>query len=241
MDPLLAVMTMTAALMQPLMYIISDRLALDFLFGGKVEAVHKTKFAVEKLVERYADSIVTLNRAIILSVAFVPIALLPSGDAVTLPLIDLAVTRQNWLRACPAISYGLQIFSLVALCSFLLLRRGLRVLKEEVGAVEHFGEVRNLMLTGVLGSLWMVISIRTHFPSRWHLVWFIPVGSLLISIMFSPSVLCAYFVTQLFILGDLVPAIMYSMLLLPSVALAFVLIGVSALGSMGEVLSFGRG
>jgi hypothetical protein len=224
------------AVTRPLLYVFSNRLAIDFLFGGEVRPVHKTKFAVEKFIERYAEAVRALNRAIVLSVAFVLIALLASGDAVRIPLIDLNVTRRDWLRVCPAISYGLQIFTLVALSWFLVLRRGLTVLRNELGAVEHFGEIANLMLTGVLGSLWLVISVQKHFPSKWHLLWFGPVGLLLFLVLFSPAILCGYFVIQLYALGDLVPAIVYSVFLVPSVELAFVLIGVSVLGSIHEVL-----
>jgi hypothetical protein len=71
------ILLIASALLQPLLQIFSDRLTLDLLFGGKVGIYHKTKFAVEKFAERYADSIDLLNRAIMVSVAFVPIALLP--------------------------------------------------------------------------------------------------------------------------------------------------------------------
>jgi hypothetical protein len=220
-----------------LSFVFTDELVLTFLFGGAVQPFHKTKFAVETFVSRYAEGIHSLNRAVILSVGFVPIALLTSGDPITIPFIDLAVTRQNWLRVCPAISYGLQVFTLVSLCWFLLLRRGLEVLQKELGAVDHFGEVANLMLTGVLGSLWLVMSVRRHFPSRWHLIWFVPVGLLLFLIVLSPTMLCGYFVFELYAISDWVPAIAYSVLLIPSAALALALIGVSAIGSIKEVFA----
>jgi hypothetical protein len=35
---------------QSLLKIFSDRLVVDFLFGGKVKAGHKTKFAVDRFV-----------------------------------------------------------------------------------------------------------------------------------------------------------------------------------------------
>lgn len=222
------------SVVRPLLYTFSDRLVLDFLFGGKIDVVHTTKFAIEKFVGRYAESIDTLNRAIILSVAFVPIAVLPTAEAIKIPLIDLQVPRQDWLRVCPAISYGLQVFTLVALCRFLLMRRGLNVLKRHVGQAKHFGEVSNIMLTGVVGSLWMLVSIHRHLPSKLHLVWVLPVGLLILVVLFSPSVLCGYFIIQLFVLRDLVPAITYSVFLLPSVALAIVLIGISIVAGLPE-------
>jgi hypothetical protein len=221
---------------RPLLYIFSDRLALDFLFGGAVKSGHTTKFAVGKYVERYAESIDNLNRAIVVSVAFVPIALLPAATALKIPLIDLEVTRQNWLRVCPAISYGLQMFTLVSLSWFLLLRRGLDVLKKEIGEVEHFGDVSNTMLTGAVGSLWLFVAIFKHFPSKLHLLWFAPLGLLALLVVFSPSALCAYFVRELFVLADWVPAIVYSVLLIPSFALAVVLIGLSVVAAMREAL-----
>lgn len=224
-------------LTRQVLYVFSDKLALDFLFGGTVDSTHKTKFALEKFIERYAESITALNRAIILSVAFVPIALLTSADAMKIPFIDLDVTPEDWLLLSPAISYGLQVATLVALCWFLLLRRGLVVLRKEIGAVEHFGEVANLMLTGVLGSLWLVFSVRRHFPSKWHLLWFVPIGVLLFVVVFSPAILCVYFVTKLYLIDELVPAIIYSVFLIPSLGLAVVLVGVSALGSIPEVFS----
>jgi hypothetical protein len=225
---------------KPLLFVFSDKVALDFLFGGRVEAVHTTKFAIEKFVERYGDSIDSLNRAIILSVVFVPIAILPTAEAVKIPLIDLQVARQDWFRVCPAISYGLQVFTLVALCWFLLMRRGLNVLERQVGHVEHFGDVSNIMLTGVVGSLWMFVSIPRHFPSRLHFLWVVPAGLVFLMVLFSPAVLCGYFVRELFVLRDIGPAIVYSVLMLPSVALAFALIGVSIVAGMRETWDDGK-
>lgn len=223
--------------MRPLLYVLSDQLALDFLFGGKVGPNHTTKFAVEKFVGRYAESIDNLNRAIMLSVAFVPIALLSTAAGeIKIPLIDQQVTRHDWLRICPAISYGLQVFTLVGLCWFLLLRRGLALLQKSMEGVDHFGDVSNILLTGVMGSLWMFFSIPRHIPSRLHLLWLLPVGLVLLVAIFSPSVLCAYFVFELFAARDFVPAVAYSVFLLPSAALAMVLIGISIAASLSEVV-----
>jgi len=221
-----------------LQFVFSDKLALDFLFGGKITASHQTKFALEKFTARYAryaESIDNLNRAIVVSVAFVPIALLPAGgEGMKIPLIDLHVTNQNWLRVCPAISYCLQIFTLVALCWFLIMRKGLDVLKREVGSAEHFGDVSNIMLTGVLGTLWMFVSIRKHFPSRLHLLWFLPLGFLFFLVMLSPSILCGYFVCELFISRDFYPALVYSSLLIPSLALSLILMAFSIFAGMSS-------
>jgi hypothetical protein len=225
-----------SSVIQPVLNLFSDRLALDFLFGGKVQPFHKTEFAIQKFVDRYEQSINTLNHAIIISVAFVPLALLASGNTVKIPMIDLDVSRPNWLRVCPLISYGLQLFTLVALCWFLILRRGLAVLREEIGQVQHFGDVSNILLTGVLGSLWMFVSIRRHFPSKLHLIWFIPLIFTLVAVIVSPSVLCGYFVRELFVLGDVLPALVYLGLLIPSVALSLVLIGTSVIEGIREAI-----
>lgn len=228
------VLTLTHLALRPILYVFSNQLALDFLFGGRVDSGHRTKFAIEKFVGRYADSIESLNRALVVSVAFVPIALLPVGDTIRIPLIDVQISHQNWLRVCPAISYGLQVFTLVALSWFLLMRRGLAVLKGEVGAVDHFGDVSNVMLTGIVGSLWMVVAVRKHFPSRLHLIWFLPFALLLLTIILSPSILCAYFVRELFMLGDFAPALTYSVLLAPSMLLSIVLIALSVVAGLPE-------
>ncbi len=225
-----------AFLFRPLRYVFSNKLAIDFLFGGEVQSMHMTRFALEKFVSRYEQSIKTLNRAIIVSITFVPFALIPLGDTVTIPIVDLDVSQQNWLRLCPAISYGLQFFTLVALCWFLLLRRGLDVLGEKVGKSDDFGEIANIVLAGVVGSLWMIFSIRRHLPSKLHLIWFLPLTLLLVFVLFSPAVLCGYFVKDLFVAGDFAPATIYSFMLPPSVALAVALLSISVISGMREVL-----
>lgn len=223
------------AIVGPLLYVFSDRLAVDFLFSGKVEAGHKTKFALERFVTRYADSIESLNRALVASVVFVPIALLPVGETMKIPLIDLQVTTGNWLRLAPAISFGLQIFSLIGLCWFLLMRRGFDVLKREVGEVDYFGDVSNIMLTGVLGSLWILISVQRHFRSKLQLIWFLPLVALLVLLMLSPTILCGYFVRELFVVKDFLPAVTYAALLVPSMALSLALTALGVVAGIREV------
>jgi len=231
----------TIAFARPILDLLSNKLIIELLFGGKIDGYHKTKFAVEKFAERYKESIDNLNRAITVSVAFVPIALLPlpAGAGLKIPLIDLSVTNQNWLRVCPAISYGLQTFTLVALVWFLVMRRGLDVLNEEFRAsqpaVEYFGDVSNIMLTGIVGSLWMLVSIPRYIPSRLHLFWFLPLCFLVILAILSPSLLCGYFVFKLFILRDFVPASIYCALIVPSVVLSLLLIGFSVVAGAGEL------
>ena len=243
MDPAIVVM-IASALVQPIVQILSGTLIRDVLFGGKIDQYHKTKFAVEKFVARYAESIDNLNRALMFSVAFVPIALLPlpAAAGLKIPLIDLNVTNQNWLRVCPAISYGLQMFTLVALVWFLIMRRGLELLKKEFEGsqppVEYFGDVSNIMLTGVVGSLWMFAAIRKRIPSQLHLFWFIPLSVLAVLAILSPSILCGYFVHGLFASRDFVPALIYCVLLVPSVALSLVLMGLSVLAGSGEFVRF---
>lgn len=240
MDPTVVLMV-ASALVQPIIQILSGKLIRDVLFGGEIDEYHKTKFAVEKFVTRYGESIDNLNRALMFSVAFVPIALLPlpAAAGLKIPLIDLSVTNQNWLRVCPAISYGLQMFTLVALVWFLIMRRGLDLLKEEFReaqpVVEYFGDVSNIMLTGVVGSLWMFASIRKHIPSQLHLFWFIPLGFLVVLAILSPSILCGYFIRGLFLSKDLVPALIYCVLLVPSVALSLILMALSVLAGSGEL------
>jgi hypothetical protein len=96
-------------------HVFSDKLVLDFLFRGEIKPAHQTKFALEQIIKRYEESIDSLNRSIIVSKAFVPIALLLSGSDVKIPLIDVSVKYQDWLRLCPAISFGIQFFTLIAL------------------------------------------------------------------------------------------------------------------------------
>ena len=114
MDPTVIVIA-ASAIVQPIFRILSGKLIRDVLFRGEIDEYHKTKLAVEKFVTRYQESIDNLNRALMFSVAFVPIALLPLPAAAGLkvPLIDLSVTNQNWFRLCPA-------FPTVSRCSRLL-------------------------------------------------------------------------------------------------------------------------
>lgn len=227
---------MAASLVRPVLLIFSEKLALDFLFSGKVTDQHTTKFALEKFMGRYEQAIKTLNRAIIFSVAFIPFALVPYGTTVTIPILDLEVSPQNWLRLCPAISYGLQFYTLLALCWFLLLRRGLTVLMDKADKTEDFGEVRNIVLTGFVGNVWMILSVHRYLPSKWHLIWFIPLTLLLLIVLLSPSGLCAYFVKGLFEAGDLWPAIVYFAMLFPSLGLAIVLAGISVITGVREIM-----
>jgi hypothetical protein len=101
--------------------------------------------------------------------------------------------------------------------------------------VEYFGDVSNIMLTGVVGSLWMFASIRKHIPSQLHLFWFIPLGFLVVLTILSPSILCGYFIRGLFLSKDFVPALIYCVLLVPSVALSLMLMGFSVLAGSGEL------
>jgi hypothetical protein len=212
----------------------SDQLALNFLFGGRVRAAHKTKFAVDKMVQRYAESIDSLNRAVMVSIAFVPIALFVAGSDVKLPLIDLSVKYRDWLRLCPAVSFGIQLFTLVAVCWFLLLRRGLSILQKEIGDVDYFGDVSNFMLKGIIGVLWIFVAIPAYLPSKWHLLWVLPLAVLFSVVLLSPFILCVHFVFLLYSLGDLLPAIIYSFLLVPSIGLAVILIGLSLVAGVQD-------
>src|SRR5271167_4047922 len=207
--------------------VVPKQLVLDFLFGGMIDESHKTKVFAEKFATRYAKSVDALNRAISLSVAFVPIALLPTEKGMKLPLIGLDVSYQNWLRVSPAISYGLQIFTLVALCWLLIMRRGLDVLNETLRGVEYFGDVSNIMLTGIIGSLWMFVAVRQHLASQLHRLWFFLLFLLFGLVIFSPSILCIYFVYALFVSKDFVPAVIYLVLLFPSAGISFVLVALS--------------
>ena len=198
-----------------LAHILSDKLVLDFLFKGAIKPAHQTKFALEKIIKRYEESIDSLNRSIIVSVAFVPIALLLSGSDVKIPLIDVSVKYQNWLRLCPAISFGIQFFTLIALSWFLILRRGLHLIEEKVGDVEYFGDVSDMMLKGVIGALWTFSLIPRFVPSRVHRMWLIPLLTIFLIVLLSPLVLCAHFVIRLFADGDTILACLYAFLLVP--------------------------
>jgi hypothetical protein len=226
--------------MSPLSYVLNDQLVRDFLFGGTISPSHTTRFALEKFASRYEQSVETLNKALALSVAFVAIALLPSGESVKIPILDLEVSQRDWFRACPAISYGLQIFTLGSLCWFLLLRRGMTLLQAGVPQSADFGDVSNVLLSGTTAYVWMFFALPRHLPSRLHLIWMLPLIVVLGAAMLSPTFLCAYFVRHLYALHDFVPAITYSALLIPSLALAISLLGVSALAGVREVFPSAR-
>jgi hypothetical protein len=215
-------------------HIFSDKLVLDFLFRGEIKPAHQTKFALEKIIARYQESIDSLNRAIIVSVAFVPIALLLSGSDVKIPMIEVSVKYRDWIRLCPAISFGIQFFTLIALSWFLILRRGLRLIEEKVGDVEYFGDVSDMMLKGVIGSLWTFSLIPKFVPSRVHLIWLIPLLMLFLIMLMSPSVLCAYFIIRLFAEGNIILACLYSFLLVPGIFLGLLMMGISALAGTRE-------
>jgi hypothetical protein len=232
MDPI--TIGLLSSLKRELSYVLSDSVARQFFFGGEVKSSHKTKFAVEKIVDRYNSSIESLNKSIVISVSFVPIAILLSGSDIKVPMLDITVSYVNWLRLCPAISFGIQFFTLIALSWFLILRGGLAILGKELGEVEYFGDVANTMLTGVVGSLWIFVAIPKLFPSRIHLVWLIPLITLFMILFLSPSILCGYFIFRLFLIGDFLAAVVYFLLLIPGFLLGLVLMGVSVLAGIRE-------
>jgi hypothetical protein len=211
-----------------------DKLAVNFLFGGSVKEAHKTKFAIDKIVQRHSESIISLNRAVVTSVAFVPIAILVTGSDVKIPMLDITVKFQDWLRLCPAISFGIQLFVLIAVFWFLILRNGLNILFREIGDVEYFGDISNFMLSGVTSILWIFIAIPAYLPNKLHLLWLLPFALLFILVLLSPSILCVYFVFELFRTGDLLFAIFYTLCLIPSIGLAVILIGLSLLAGFQD-------
>jgi hypothetical protein len=89
------IVQVSTSMLQPILYVISDKLALDFLFGGAVTKNNLTEYAVDKFADRYVDSIDSLNRAIMFSAAFVPIALLPTGSGITIPLVGYEISKEN--------------------------------------------------------------------------------------------------------------------------------------------------
>jgi hypothetical protein len=217
-------------------YIVSDQISRDFLFGGELKESHKTKFALEKIVDRYSESIESLNKSITVNLLFIPIAIFLTGSDIKIPTLEISIKYYNWLRLIPAISLGIQFFALISLAWFLMLRRGLHVLGEEIKNVEYYGDVSNAMLKGVAGTLWILVTIPRQLPTRLHRIWLIPAVGVFIILLLSPSLLCLYFVGLLFYTGDFVSAIVYSILLLPAISLALVLIGISALTGITEVL-----
>jgi hypothetical protein len=52
-------------------------------------------------------------------------------------------------------------------------------LREQADKTEDFGDVANIVLTGFIGSVWMILSVRRHLPSKFHLIWFVPLTLLL--------------------------------------------------------------
>jgi hypothetical protein len=223
--------------------LLPDRLVKGLLFKGELQETHKTEFAVTTFVDRYKNSISALNRAFTLNVAFVVLAVYPlfgltEGSSIDIPFLNLSISTKQWIMACPLISYALQLYALANLFWFMLLRRGLTLLKDELKQETYFGEVSNVLLTGLIGIIWLFLSIYSYFRSKLQYIWYVPFVVLVIVLLTSPTLLCGYLVIRLY--STYVPlALVYSMLFVPSVGLSFILVALgSILGLSQHTLAF---
>lgn len=219
--------------------LLPDAMVKGILFGGEIQEPHKTEFAVSKLVERYKESIDAVNKAFLLNIAFVVLALFPflglvEGTSIKFPFLDISVSVSQWIKVCPLISYGLQLYTFVNLVWFLLLRRGLSMLKEDLGQEKYFGDVSNILLTGFVGILWLFGSIYYYFRSKLQYIWLLPVVVLVSLIAMSPTLLCGYFIIKLYSFRNTYLAIFYSLLFIPSFVLSLVLITIGGLLSLQQ-------
>ena len=91
-----------------------------------------------------------------------------------------------------------------------------------------------MMLKGIIGALWTFALIPRFVPSRVHLMWLIPLLTLFLIVLLSPSVLCAHFVIRLFAEGDTILACLYAFLLVPGILLGLLMMGISVLAGTRE-------
>jgi hypothetical protein len=243
MEPLIIADATTVAL-SIIRKILPDTITIGLLFEGSITDKNKTKLAVDKLIARYEASIKGVNRAIAVNVLFVLLALYPfvaslkTGDNIKLPILDVSISVGTWFRLCPLISFGIQIYLAAMLMWFLLLRRGLDLLMEKMPAAEstadHVGEVSDLLLDGFIGVMWLLAKVREYFRFRINYLWFLPVMILLGLVVVSPSALCAFFLYRLYAAGDLLVAVIYSILMIPSIFLTLALLSIGGLLSLGR-------
>lgn len=142
--------------------LVPAKIVLGLLFDEEITAKNRTKLAVEKLIERYASSIKAVNRAFAANILFIVLAVYPfiaglaDNSAITLPLVNVTVSVSTWLKVCPLISYGMQVYLAAMVIWFLLLRRALDLLNAEMKDEEYVGDVGNILLDGFIGVLWLL-------------------------------------------------------------------------------------
>jgi hypothetical protein len=219
--------------------ILPEKAITALLFDGKIRDKHKTKYALTAITDRYKSSISGFNKAVAFNVGFVVIALygyivLPPTEKVTIPFVGLSVSRSAWISIVPLISYALQTFIITTFIWFMVLRLGMKLLYEQVGSIEDFGDVTNILLDGSLGQMWIILRIMQYFKSKLNLIWAVPVMILLLTIITSPILICIFFIFQLFSLGSIILGVLYSIFLIPFASLFLLLIATAAILGIGE-------
>ncbi len=134
--------------------ILPESAILQLLFDGAIDEKHKTKYFLSQITDRYKESIKGFNKAMALNIGFAIIALyaylaLPSTGTITIPFVSLPVSRLIWISLVPLISYGLQTFIITSFVWFMILRHGMKLLNDEVGVNQDFGDATNVLLDGV--------------------------------------------------------------------------------------------
>lgn len=221
-----------------LMKLLPEHVVTGLLFDGKLRDQHKTKYAFNELAERHKQSIKAFNRAILLSIGFSAVAMyvyfvLPADATVEVQFIGLSVTRQVWIYVAPVISYGLQTLSFATFCWFMLLRLGVKLLTRERGTEEEFGDVANIVLNGILGHIWLIFRIG-NLVRLWSYLWYLPLLVLLVIVVLSPTLVCLFFIIQLFIAGSFALGVTYSVFFVPFAIISLLLLGTTAILGYGE-------
>jgi hypothetical protein len=219
--------------------VLPKRTVIKLLFDGAIDDNHKTKYFFKEITDRYKGSIKGFNRAMAFNIGFAIIALyaylaLPPASSVTIPFVALPVSRLVWISLVPLISYVLQTFIMTSFVWFMILRLGTKLLNQEIGVNEEFGDATNIVLDGAIGHIWIILRIRQFFKSKLNLIWYMPAVTLFLVVMASPVLICIYFIVQLFAAKSIVLGIIYSLLFIPYSALFLLLIATASILGMGE-------
>ena len=210
---------------------IFRQISLDFIhkilgidkalrFVGEIRQEHKTKFAFQETAARYKLSVKSINRAISTNLGFAFLALyafwaLPPTGSFKLPYIGVEISREIWISIVPTIGYGLQIWVVIAMIWFILLRIRLRRVIKERGKEDDFGDITEVYLSGIIGQIWIASKVADIYDSRLNYLWIVPAIIFFTAIILSPLLTLGFFVVQLFIFGKIVFAILYTIFLLP--------------------------
>jgi hypothetical protein len=239
MDPV-TIAVILATILELVLKLLPAHAVPKLLFGGPIQARHRTKFAFKEMVDRYKSSIDDVNSSLRFSIGLAAIALysyfaLPASGEVSVPFIGIKISRQLWISVVPAIAYGLQIFGFTSFIWFMLLRIGLRlILIQHAGSDDDYGDVTNISLKGPLGHLWIALRIKEFYRSTWNYLWYLPLLTAVLTVFMSPLLVCSFFIRQLFRSGNLVLGFLYGGLLIPYLVFFFLLVCTAALLGMGE-------